>query len=94
MASYEHKDNTGTMRKNDRKAEGSSQPDYKGSGKIDGVNKDFSAWLKKDKNGVTFMSFSFQQPYAKKAAGDDDTTPRASQRNANTPPAYDDDLAF
>jgi len=50
--------NRGVLFKNDRK-EKESQPDYKGS-YTDGNGSEFwlSAWLKKDKNGNTFMSLS------------------------------------
>jgi hypothetical protein len=50
--------NRGVLFKNDRK-EKDTHPDYKGS-YTDGNGAEFwlSAWLKKDKNGNTFMSLS------------------------------------
>ena len=50
--------NRGVLFKNDRK-EKDTHPDYKGS-YTDGSGAEFwlSAWLKKDKNGNTFMSLS------------------------------------
>jgi len=50
--------NRGVLFKNDRK-EKETHPDYKGS-YTDGDGQEFwlSAWLKKDKNGNTFMSLS------------------------------------
>jgi hypothetical protein len=50
--------NRGVLFKNDRK-EKENQPDYKGS-YSDANGQDFwlSAWIKKDKNGNTFMSLS------------------------------------
>ena len=50
--------NRGVLFKNDRK-EKETHPDYKGS-YTDGSGAEFwlSAWLKKDKNGNTFMSLS------------------------------------
>ena len=50
--------NRGVLFKNDRK-EKESHPDYKGN-YTDGNGQEFwlSAWLKKDKNGNTFMSLS------------------------------------
>lgn len=50
--------NRGVLFKNDRK-EKETHPDYKGS-YTDGNGAEFwlSAWLKKDKNGNTFMSLS------------------------------------
>ena len=50
--------NRGVLFKNDRK-EKDTHPDYKGS-YTDGNGAEFwlSAWIKKDKNGNSFMSFS------------------------------------
>lgn len=50
--------NRGVLFKNDRK-EKETHPDYKGS-YTNGDGQEFwlSAWLKKDKNGNTFMSLS------------------------------------
>ena len=50
--------NRGVLFKNDRK-EKDTHPDYKGS-YTDGTGTEFwlSAWLKKDKNGKTYMSIS------------------------------------
>jgi hypothetical protein len=50
--------NRGVLFKNDRK-EKDTHPDYKGS-YTNGDGQEFwlSAWLKKDKNGNTFMSLS------------------------------------
>lgn len=41
---YEHKENTGSVFKNDKK-ESERHPDYKGSAKIDGVDYWISAWI-------------------------------------------------
>ena len=49
---------TGALFKNDKK-ESEKHPDYRGSITIDGVEYWQSAWLKKSKSGVTFMSQSF-----------------------------------
>lgn len=54
----------GALFKNDRK-ESDNSPDYKGSCEVDGVEYWISSWLKKDKNGKTYMSLSFT---AKEAA--------------------------
>ena len=53
---YEHKDNSGSLFKNDRK-ERDTQPDYKGSAKIDGVEYWMSAWVK-DGGGGKFFSIA------------------------------------
>ena len=55
---YDNTD-TGVLFKNDRKAE-DSQPDYTGNINFNGTDCWLSAWLKKDKNGKTYMSLSVQ----------------------------------
>ncbi len=56
---FEQRDMSGSLFKNDRK-EKDSHPDYTGNGMIDGRSYWFSAWIKKDKNGRSFMSLSFK----------------------------------
>ena len=51
---------TGALFKNDKK-ESDKHPDYRGSITIDGVEYWQSAWLKKSKSGVTFISQSFKR---------------------------------
>jgi hypothetical protein len=58
--SYEQKDNSGSLFKNDRK-ETEKHPDRKGSALIDGVAYWVSGWVKHDKNGNPWMSLSFQK---------------------------------
>ena len=65
--SYEPKPGTFTLFKNDRK-EADSHPDYKGDGAdLDGNPVWVNAWLKKDKNGRTFMSCNLKPKEAPKA---------------------------
>lgn len=49
--------NRGALFKNDRK-ERESQPDYTGNLDVGGVDHWLSAWIKKDRNGKTYMSLS------------------------------------
>lgn len=56
---YEHRDNTGSLIKNDRK-ERENHPDYKGSCKIAGVEYWMSAWIKREPGKETRMSFDFR----------------------------------
>ena len=51
--------NSGALFKNNRKSE-DSQPDYTGNINFSGTDCWLSAWLKKDKNGKTYMSLSVQ----------------------------------
>ena len=80
---YETNELSGSLFKNDKKVEGSNQPDYRGSLKINGVEYWQSAWIKTSANGVKFMSFAYQvkeevaasapAPAPKPAAPVDDT---------------------
>lgn len=65
---YEIKNNTGTLRKNDRK-EKDTHPDYKGSSVINDREYWVSAWLKTDKNGAKYMSFSYTAKDAQALVG-------------------------
>jgi hypothetical protein len=56
---YEQRDNSGSLFRNERKDK-DSHPDYTGNGMIDGKGYWFSAWIKKDRNGKSFMSMSFK----------------------------------
>ena len=56
MAEYDNT-NRGAIFKNDKKTS-ENHPDYKGSINVEGVEYWQSLWLKKDKNGKTFMSQS------------------------------------
>ena len=57
---YESKPNTGVLFKNKKNKD--TQPDYKGSGNVNGETVDIAGWIKKDKNGNPFLSLSFQEP--------------------------------
>ena len=62
---YETKDQSGILFRNEKKAEGSQQPDYTGTCMVNGKMMEMSAWLKTGKTGKKFMSFSFKPPYVK-----------------------------
>lgn len=56
---FQQKDGTGSLFKNDKK-EKDTDPDYKGSALINGVDCWIGSWLKvSKKNGVKYMSLSF-----------------------------------
>jgi uncharacterized protein (DUF736 family) len=67
MTSFEQKDNSGALFKNDRK-EKETHPDYRGTCMVNGVEMAMSAWLRTSKNGTKYMSFSFSEPYRKEQA--------------------------
>jgi uncharacterized protein (DUF736 family) len=61
--------NRGALFKNDRK-EKETQPDYKGSINVNGVDMWISAWLSTSKDGNTFMSLSVQPKEAQAATSE------------------------
>jgi hypothetical protein len=83
--SYEPKDNTGSLFKNDKK-ETDSHPNAKGSALIDGVEYWVDAWTNRDKNGNPYQSLKFKRKEARAAA------PAPARRQA--PPADDGDIPF
>mgnify|MGYP001389444515 CR=1 FL=1 len=77
--------NTGALFKNDRK-ERDTHPDYRGSGNVAGEEFWLSGWLKKDRNGKSFMSLSFQPKDGQQAA--------RSQRTQQVDIPLDDEIPF
>ena len=69
--SYEQRDNSGSLFRNQDKVEGSNSPDYSGTCMIGGVEHYFDGWLKTSETGRRWMSFSFkpkQRPAAPPAS--------------------------
>ena len=61
---YETKDMTGSLFVNkDKKTE--NHPDRSGTVKIKGVEYRVSGWIKKSKNGDSYMSLAFSEPREK-----------------------------
>lgn len=61
---YEKRDNSGSAFKN-RKKQSDSHSDYQGDGLIDGQEYWINVWVKKDKNGNPWFSYSFRKKQAK-----------------------------
>ena len=61
MSDYDNT-NTGALFKNDKK-EKENHPDYRGKINVDGTDKSLSAWIKKDRNGNSYMSIAVSNPY-------------------------------
>ena len=75
--------NRGALFKNDRK-ESDKHPDYKGTINVAEDDYWLSAWLKKDKNGKTYMSLSVQPK----------TPAQAEQPEKPAAVEFDDDIPF
>jgi uncharacterized protein (DUF736 family) len=67
MAGYEHKENSGSLFRNDRK-EKETHPDYKGACLVNGVKMEIAAWIKERNDGSKFMSLRFEEPRERTAA--------------------------
>ncbi|KKL48032.1 hypothetical protein LCGC14_2329580 [marine sediment metagenome] len=91
MTEYDNT-NSGALFKNDDKdEEHPNWADYQGSIDVEGTNYWISAWLKKSKKGVNYMSLSVRPKGSQRAP-----TPQPSQE---APPAaatddFDDDIPF
>lgn len=90
---YEHKENKGSLFKNKNK-ERDSQSDYKGTANVGGVQYWMNAWLNKDKNGDTYMGFTFNPIEEKYRKQETQQTKETSQTNGNAKPDYDDEIPF
>ena len=66
---YETKNNTGSLFKNDKQGN-DRRPDYTGICLIDDKEFRMSAWIKVSKNGMKYMSMSFQPNESKPASFD------------------------
>jgi uncharacterized protein (DUF736 family) len=53
--------NTGAIFKNEQKT--GSQPDYRGTINVDGVDKQIALWVKESKAGKKFFSVKISEPY-------------------------------
>jgi hypothetical protein len=87
--SYETKDYTGRLFKNDKK-EKDTHPDYTGTALIGGVEHFMDAWLKTSDKGTKWMSFSFK-PKQKQA---EPPAPPARKAPSRPAPDMDDDVPF
>jgi uncharacterized protein (DUF736 family) len=62
MSNYDNT-NTGAIFKNEQKT--GSQPDYRGTINVDGVDKQIALWVKDSKAGKKFFSAKISEPYQK-----------------------------
>ena len=84
---YEHRDNTGSVFKNDNKPS-ENHPDYSGDGMINGQVMRIAIWVKTASTGRKFLSLAFSesQKYPKK-----DYAPDQGLENSGD---FGDDIPF
>lgn len=77
----------GALFKNDKQGN-EKWPDYRGQCEVGRVEFWMSAWLKKDRNGKTYMSMTFEPKQQQQVQGGTKNPP------APTQPDFDDDIPF
>lgn len=87
---YEQKDMSGSLFRNEKK-ETESQPNARGSAKINGVDYWVSAWTKKDKNGNPWQSLAFT---AKEQQATAEPQAKALAKELSAIAGMDDDIPF
>lgn len=85
--------NRGALFKNDKTGGNPNWPDYRGNINVDGAEFWLDAWIKKSKDGKTFMSLSIKPKVAK-----GERTQRDAPRRDDDPPhqqaELNDDIPF
>lgn len=61
---YEQQDNSGALFRNNKKQEGDKLPDYNGTIKVNGVEKQIAGWVRQGAKG-SFLSLKISEPYKK-----------------------------
>lgn len=79
---YEYKEGQINVFKNDKKQEGSNQPDYRGKLMIGGVMKEVSLWVKESGNGTKYMGGQISNEYKKPETSEE---PKTEQDNSGLP---------
>ena len=75
MSNYDNTD-SGALFKNDDKVADDNRPNYTGRINVGGVDKRLAAWVKKDRNGKSYMSLKVSDPLqAQTPVGETMSTP-------------------
>ena len=80
---FEIKNNSGSLFKNNKTKE--SQPDYRGTVKVNDKEMEISLWVKESAKGVKYFSASFQEPFVK---------PTSTEPNVKINNIIENDLLF
>lgn len=88
MSSYETRELSGSLFKNDQKREGKQDADYQGTCKIGGVEFYISAWINKSKSGATYMGLKFKEKEARQPVK------KATDAIVDAQPEFDDQIPF
>ena len=81
MSDYDNT-NSGALFKNNRKEQGSNQPDMTGVLDVEGTDYRVSAWSNESKAGTNYLSLRVTE----KQESDGDTEQKDSTREADAPP--------
>lgn len=91
--SYEHKVNSGSLFKNEKKIN-EKQPDYTGEANIDGKVKRLAGWINKTSTGKTYLNIKIEEPQKR----DQQETPPSQNTSIDVnnidPDKIDDVLPF
>lgn len=77
----EQRDNSGALFKNEKRTN-DNQPHYRGDAMVNGKAMRIAAWVKTSKNGVTYMSLQFEEPFQQQG-----NSPQPPQSLTNAPKA-------
>lgn len=87
---FETKDDTGALFKNERKQH-ERQPDYRGTGMVNGKPVDIAAWIRTGKaSGKTYLSLTFSES----RQDGQQSSPPSNQASKPAAPAPADDFPF
>lgn len=86
----------GVLFRNDKKTS-DKHPDYKGNGEVNGIEVWISSWIKTSKQGVKYMSLSFENKEGQVVAQTTAAAPAdvpIDTADFQSQPAMDDDIPF
>lgn len=85
---FEQRNDSGALFRNEKKRDGDNLPDYVGQAKVQDHEYDISAWIKTSSKGTKYMSIAFKPPWQ---ASRGTAPPKAEPK---TVADLDDDIPF